>query len=79
MTETPRRFVQIATTGAFDLPQAPATVITQGARLAWDDTAKQVVLPGAELYPIDIAVATAGNGAAAVRVRLDGIATEAAA
>jgi predicted RecA/RadA family phage recombinase len=36
--------VEIATVGVYELPKAPATVVAQGARVAWDDTAKQVVL-----------------------------------
>jgi predicted RecA/RadA family phage recombinase len=70
--------VEIATTGVYELPKAPATVIGQGARVAWDDAAKQVVLPGAGLYPIGVAVLAAGNGATVVRVRLDGVSTIAA-
>jgi predicted RecA/RadA family phage recombinase len=70
--------VEIATTGVYELPKAPATVIAQGARVAWDDAAKQVVLPGAGLYPIGVAVLAAGNGPAVARVRLDGVATVAA-
>lgn len=70
--------VEIATTGVFELPKASTSVIAQGARVAWDDTAKQTVLPGAGMYPIGIAVLAAGNGTTIVRVRLDGVATEAA-
>ncbi len=70
--------VEIATTGVYELPKAPATVIGQGARVAWDDAAKQAVLPGAGLYPIGIAALAAGNGATIARVRLDGVATAAA-
>ena len=67
--------VEIATTGVYELPKALATAIAQGARVAWDDTAKQVVLPGAGFYPIGVAVLAAGNGPTSVRVRLDGVAT----
>lgn len=70
--------VEIATVGVFELPKAPATVIGQGARVAWDDTAKQVVLPGVGLFPIGIAITAASNGATVVRVRLDGVSTVAA-
>jgi len=70
--------VEIATRGVYELPKAPATVIAQGTRVAWDDAAKQVALPGAGLYPIGVAVLAAGNGPAVVRVRLDGVATAAA-
>ena len=55
--------VEIATVGVYELPKAPATVIAQGARVAWDDTAKQIALPGVGLYPIGVAVLVAGNGA----------------
>jgi predicted RecA/RadA family phage recombinase len=70
--------VEIATVGVYELPKAPATAIAQGARVAWDDTAKQVALPGTGLYPVGIATEAAGNGATTVRVRLDGVATAAA-
>jgi len=70
--------VEIATTGVFDLPKDAATVIDQGDRVAWDDTAKEMAQPGAGLYPIGIAVTAAGNGTTTVRVRLDGIGTIAA-
>jgi predicted RecA/RadA family phage recombinase len=69
---------EIATTGVFDLPKDAATVIDQGDRVAWDDTAKEITQLGVGLYPVGIAVTTAGNGTTTVRVRLDGIATAAA-
>lgn len=53
-------------------------MIGQGARVAWDDAAKQVVLPGVGMYPIGVAILAAGNGTTVARVRLDGVATEAA-
>ncbi len=34
--------VEIATTGVFQLPKASAAVLTVGARVSWDDAAKQV-------------------------------------
>ncbi len=49
-----------------------------GDKVSWDDTAKQVVLPGTGMVPIGIATIAAGNGVGTVRVRLDGIATAAA-
>ncbi len=70
--------VEIATVGVYELPKAPATVIAQGARVAWDDAAKQVALPGVGMHPIGAAVLAAGNGPTTVRVRLDGVATVAA-
>jgi predicted RecA/RadA family phage recombinase len=71
--------VEIATTGVYDLPKAPSAVIAFGARVSWDDTGKQVVLPDTGMYPVGTAVlAAAGNGVTTVRVRLDGVGTEAA-
>ncbi len=70
--------VTLATDGVFDLPKLASAVIAAGARVSWDDTAKQVVLPGAGMVPIGIATLAAGNGVAMVRVRLDGVATAAA-
>jgi predicted RecA/RadA family phage recombinase len=70
--------VTIATEGVFDLPKLASAVIAAGDRVSWDDTAKQVNLPGTGRYPIGIAIEAAGNGATAVRVRLDGVATAAA-
>ena len=69
--------VEIATTGVYDLPKAPATVVALGGRVAWDDTAKVIALPATGLYPVGVAITAAGNGAVTVRVRLDGVATEA--
>lgn len=70
--------IEIATVGVFELPKLVSAVIAAGARVAWDDTAKQIVLPGTGMLPIGIAVLAAGNGATIARVRLDGVATEAA-
>lgn len=70
--------VEIATVGVYELPKLASAVIAAGARVAWDDTAKQVVLPATGMVPIGTATLAAGNGVATVRVRLDGIATEAA-
>lgn len=67
--------VEIATVGVYELPKLASAVIAAGARVAWDTTAKQVVLPGTGMVPIGIATLAAGNGVATVRVRLDGVAT----
>jgi predicted RecA/RadA family phage recombinase len=71
--------VTIATTGVFDLPKLASAVIAAGDPVAWDDAAKQVNIPGTGRYPIGTAIEAAGNGATIVRVRLDGVATAAAA
>jgi predicted RecA/RadA family phage recombinase len=70
--------VAIATEGSFDLPKLASAVIAAGDKVSWDDTAKQVNLPGSSRYPIGVAVLAAGNGATTVRARLDGVATAAA-
>jgi len=70
--------VELSTTGVFQLPKASAAVLTVGARVAWDNTAKEVATPAAGRFPIGLAVEAAGNGVTSVAVRLDGIATAAA-
>jgi predicted RecA/RadA family phage recombinase len=69
---------EIATIGVYELPKLVSAVIAACARVAWDNTAKQVVLPATGMVPIGIATVAAGNGIATVRVRLDGVATAAA-
>jgi predicted RecA/RadA family phage recombinase len=71
--------VEIATRGVYVLPKEPTAVITAGAQVAWDASAKHIDLPGTGLYPIGIATEATGNGITAIRVRLDGVTTEAAA
>lgn len=71
--------VTIATTGVFDLPKLASAVIAAGDPVAWDDTAKQINVPGTGRYPIGTAIEAAGNSTTTVRVRLDGVATAAAA
>ena len=70
--------LELATSGVYKLPKASAAVLAVGARVAWDNTAKQVNTPGAGRYPIGVATEAAGNGITNVAVRLDGVATAAA-
>ena len=70
--------VELSTTGVFQLPKASAAVLAVGARVAWDNTAKEVTTPVAGRFPIGVAVEVAGNGVTSVAVRLDGVATAAA-
>src|SRR5581483_3037258 len=65
--------VEMATVGVYELPKLASAVIAAGARVAWDDTAKQVVLSGTGMVPVGIATLAAGNGMTTVRVRLDGV------
>lgn len=70
--------VELGTTGVFKLPKATAAVLAVGARVAWDNTAKNINLPGTGRFPVGIATEAAGNGITSVAVRLDGIGTVAA-
>ena len=70
--------VELATTGVYQLPKATAAVLTVGARVAWDNTAKNINAPGAGRFPVGVATEAAGNGITSVAVRLDGVATVAA-
>ena len=71
-------YTEIAAAGVFNLNKDAAAVISQGDRVAWDDTAREIALPGVGLYPVGIATMAAGDGTTTVTVRLDGIATVAA-
>ncbi|HVZ64624.1 MAG TPA: DUF2190 family protein [Lacunisphaera sp.] len=57
---------------------AGETVSLATDAIAWDNTAKQVNVPGTGRYPIGTAIEAAGNGATTVRARLDGVSTAAA-
>ena len=70
--------VELATTGVYQLPKATAAVLTVGARVAWDNTAKNINVPGAGRFPVGVATEAAGNGVTSVSVRLDGVGTVAA-
>ena len=70
--------LELAITGVYKLPKATAAVLAVGARVAWDNTAKQVNTLGAGRFPIGVATEAAGNGITNVPVRLDGVATAAA-
>ena len=70
--------VELATTGVYQLLKATAAVLTLGARVAWDNTAKNINVPGTGRFPVGIATEAAGNGITGVAVRLDGVGTVAA-
>lgn len=69
--------VELSTTGVYQLPKVGAAVLTVGARVSWDDSAKQMNAPGTGRFPVGVAVEAAGNGVTTVAVRLDGVATTA--
>ena len=70
--------LELATTGVYLLPKATAAVLTISARVAWDNTAKNINVPGTGRFPVGIATEAAGNGITSVAVRLDGVGTVAA-
>lgn len=70
--------LELAITGVYRLPKASAAVLTVGARVAWDNTAKNINVPGTGRFPVGIATEAAGNGITSVAVRLDGVGTAAA-
>lgn len=71
--------VEMDTAGVFELPKLSTAVIAAGGKVSWDAANSRCDAPGSGLYPIGVAIAAAGNGATTVKVRLDGIATVAAA
>ncbi|WP_104493563.1 DUF2190 family protein [Paracoccus denitrificans] len=70
--------LELATTGVYRLTKATAAVLTVGARVAWDNTAKNINVPGAGRFLVGVATEAAGNGITSVAVRLDGVGTVAA-
>ncbi|OJF93650.1 DUF2190 family protein [Pararhizobium antarcticum] len=70
--------LEVATEGVYRLPKASTAVLSVGTRVAWDNTAKNINLPGAGRFPVGIAIEAAGNGLTSVAVRLDGVGTVAA-
>lgn len=66
--------VEIVTTGVVDLPKA-AVAITQGAKLYWDNTAKNVTTTVGTHTLIGCAIVAAAIGDASVHVRLNGVVT----
>lgn len=71
--------VVIATRGVFELPKLGTDVVSQGDTLYWDDTNGELTLATTGNYPVGVAVKAAGNGDTTVEIRLDGVATAAAA
>jgi len=67
--------VELATTGVYQMPKTTAAVLTVGARVAWDNTAKNINVLGTGRFPVGVAIETAGNGITSVAVRLDDVAT----
>ncbi|MBF0145983.1 MAG: DUF2190 family protein, partial [Magnetococcales bacterium] len=64
--------VEISTTGVVDLPKASGA-ITQGAKIYWDNTAKNVTTTVGTNTLIGCAIVAAAVGDVTVRVRLNGV------
>jgi predicted RecA/RadA family phage recombinase len=73
--------VAIKTTGVFELPKSGNQAWTVGARVYWDAGSMVCTTIAAGNYPIGAAVTAVGAGTAEIIgiVRLDGVATVAAA
>lgn len=67
------------TEGVFELPKTSATAFGVGDRVSWDNTHYRCDAPGSGFYPIGVAITAAGAGAGTVAVKLNEIATAAAA
>ncbi|MBF0399669.1 MAG: DUF2190 family protein [Magnetococcales bacterium] len=66
--------VEIITEGVVDLPKA-AVAVTQGAKVYWDNTAKNVTTTAGANTLIGCAIVAAAVGDGTVRVRLNGVVT----
>jgi predicted RecA/RadA family phage recombinase len=62
--------VEAAVTGVFDLAKATGAAWTQGARIYWDDTAKNCTTTASTNKLIGVAVLAAASGDTVGRVRL---------
>jgi predicted RecA/RadA family phage recombinase len=62
---------EFVTEGVFDLPKATG-VISQGAKVYWDNSAKNLTTTSSGNTLIGVAVVAAGSSDATARVRLNG-------
>lgn len=67
--------VTLVTEGVFTLPKLLTAVLAAGGRVAWDEAHDRCDAPAGGYLPIGVATEAAGNGAATVKVRLDGTGT----
>lgn len=70
--------VEIAVEGVFNLPKGPDAVFALGDRAAWDATTGLIAQPAVGRCTVGAVLMDAGNGITMVRVRLDGVAVQAA-
>lgn len=64
--------VEGAVVGVYELPKVVTDVMAVGTKLYWDGTAKKLTVDDTETLPVGAAIQVAGNGAAKVRIRLNG-------
>ena len=64
--------VELKTVGVYDLPAASADVVTVGAKLYWDNAAKQLTSTVASNTLVGAALAAKAGGVTTARVRLNG-------
>lgn len=65
--------VEATTVGVYELPKLSTDVVTQGAKIYWDDANKECTVTAAGNSLIGAAVLAAGDGVATVKVRLNGV------
>jgi predicted RecA/RadA family phage recombinase len=68
--------VEIQTVGVMVLPKLPTDAVAVGDLLHWDATNNRLTKTATSNKLIGVAVAEAGNGAATVVIRLNGIAAQ---
>ena len=67
--------VETAVEGVYDLKKVASQAWAAGDKIYWDNTAKNINVPGAGRFPVGVATEASGNGVTGVAVRLDGVAT----
>jgi predicted RecA/RadA family phage recombinase len=70
--------VEVGTDGVWELPK-PTTAVSfaAGARICWDQSARNCTVGGTGTFPIGVAAAPAATADPVVRVRLNGTGTAA--
>ncbi len=64
--------VELVTVGVFDLAKTSAEAWTVGAKVYWDDTAKECTTVATDNTLVGVALLTAANSSTTGRVRLNG-------
>ncbi len=77
-TATEGEALTIATVGVYELPKPTTTSFASCSVVSFNVATRQCAAPGSGKYPIGVATEAADNGAATVKVRLNGVSTAAA-